>query len=117
MSFFSRLTSLFSRSGRDEELLHQALELAKANQPVKAIEIYSSLVDSKSSSRDLRARAMFNRALAHSAAKDDERALADLTQVLATPGLAENVQIAARSQLARVRKRTERRAKGEPIEG
>ena len=115
MSFLSKITSLFSRAGREEELLRQGLEHAKANRPGKAIELYNSILDSKSANGDLRARALFNRALAHSAAKDDERAMADLAQVLTIPGLAENIQIAARSQLARVRKRNERRTKGEPI--
>jgi hypothetical protein len=115
MSFFSKIASLFSRAGREEELLRQAMEHAKANQPGQAIAIYNSLVDSASTNSDLRARALFNRALAHSAAKDDDRAMADLAQVLTIPGLAENIQIAARSQLARVRKRNERRTKGEPI--
>lgn len=110
MSFIGRLTGLLSSGGRGEESLKQAMEHAKNGRPAQAVEIYTKLVDAKGTSGELRARALFNRALAYSALKDDERALADLTQVLTVPNLAENVQIAARSQLARVRKRTEKRA-------
>src|SRR5262245_37930943 len=110
MSFMGKLTGLFSNSSRGEDSLRQAMELAKAGRPTEAIVIYSRLIDASGSSADLRARALFNRALAFSSLKDDERATNDLTQVLAVPNLADNVQIAARSQLARVRKRTERRA-------
>ena len=110
MSFLSRLGGLLTRGGRDEDQLRQAMEHAKGERPQKAIDIYTSLIDSKGASADVRARALFNRALAYSAVKNDERAIADLTRVLALPNLAENVQIAARSQLTRVRKRSEKRA-------
>ena len=38
---------------------------------------------------------------------DDDKAMADLQKVLTLPGLPENVQSAARSQIARVKKRAE----------
>jgi hypothetical protein len=108
MSFLSRITGLLTRGGRDDDRLRQALEHAKGNRPGQAIEIYNALLDSSRTSADVRAKAMFNRALAYSSVKDDERAVADLTQVLTLPNLPENIQIAARSQLARVRKRGDR---------
>jgi lipoprotein NlpI len=110
MSILSRIGGLFSRSGRDEDQLRQAMDHAKNERPKKAIEIYTALIDSKGTSADVRARALFNRALAHSSLNHDDRALIDLTQVLAQPNLAEAVQIAARSQLTRVKKRAEKRA-------
>src|SRR5262245_26861195 len=110
MSIFSRLTGMFTRGGRDEEQLRQAMEHAKADRPQQAMKIYNSLVDSTKTDREIRAKALFNRALAHSSLKDDERALEDLSRVLALPNVPDSVQIAARSHLARVRKRTERRA-------
>jgi hypothetical protein len=108
MSFFSRLVGLFTRSGRDDALLLQALEHAKGGRPEMALAIYNSLIDSPQSRQEVRARALFNRALAHSSLNDDDKAAADLEQVLAMPNLAENVQNAAKSQLVRVRKRAAR---------
>ena len=115
MNLLKRLAGMLTPAGRSEDLLKQGLEHAKAHRPHKAIQLYNTLLDSEKTSDELRARALFNRALAHSALKDDERAAADLTQVLGMPALAENVYIAARSQLARVKKRNERSAPPEVI--
>jgi len=108
MSFFGSLANLFTRSGRDDNLLRQGMDHAKANRPAKAIEVYSSLVGSKVTSPTVRSRALFKRALAYSSMKDDKKSIADLEKVLAMPGVSENVAIAARTQLARVRNRAER---------
>ncbi|HZN35053.1 MAG TPA: tetratricopeptide repeat protein [Pirellulaceae bacterium] len=110
MNLISRLTGMFSRGGRDEERLRQAMEHAKANRPERAMQIYNSLVASTTTDREVRAKALFNRALAHSSLKEDQRALEDLSRVLALPNVPDSVTTAARSQLARVRKRSERRA-------
>jgi hypothetical protein len=92
-------------SGSEDSRLLKALEHAKAGHPEKSIEIYNALLAS-SKSDTVRARAMFNRALAHSSMKNDDAAAKDLQDVLAMPNLPENVQSAARSQLARVKKRS-----------
>jgi tetratricopeptide (TPR) repeat protein len=98
------LSSLFA--GNEDSRLLKALELAKSGKPEQAIEIYNALL-AKSTSDTVKARALFNRALSHSAMKNDEQAIKDLQGVLASPNLPENVQSAARTQLARVRKRAE----------
>src|SRR5262245_27187148 len=108
MGFFGQLTNLLSRSGRDDNRLRQGMEHAEAKRPAQAIAIYDSLVNSKSTSPTVRARALFNRALAHSSMKDDPNAIADLEQVVAMPGAPENVLAAARNQLVRVRNRIQR---------
>lgn len=108
MGILSRLTSMFSSGGRDDGLLLQGLEHAKKGQPEKAIEVYNTLLDGKTTRDMVRARALFNRALAHSALSNDQQAIADLQEVLTMPNLPENVQTAARSQLIRVRKRSEK---------
>jgi tetratricopeptide (TPR) repeat protein len=105
MGLLSRLAGLFTGGGRDDRLLLQGIEHAKNNRPDQAIEIYTSLLNSGSARNTVRARALFNRALAHSSMKNDEKALADLEQLLLMPDLPENVQTAAKSQLIRVKKR------------
>ena len=107
MGFLSKLAGLFSRGSRDEGLLLEGVEHAKGKRPEKAIEIYNSLLTTPKLNPTVRARALFNRALAHSAMDDDDKAMADLQKVLTLPGLPENVQSAARSQIARVKKRAE----------
>lgn len=108
MSFLSRLTNLFTRGGRDDNLLQQGMAHASAHRPEDAIAVYDSLVKSKSTSVMVRSRALFNRALAHSALKNDKQAIADLEQVTTMAGVPENVLTAARTQLIRVRSRGDR---------
>jgi hypothetical protein len=97
------LSSIFG--GSEDSRLLKALELAKSGKPEKAVDIYNTLL-AKSTSDTVRARAMFNRALAHSAMQNDDAAIKDLQETLNMPNLPDNVQTAARSQLARVRKRS-----------
>lgn len=106
MHFLDRLKRLFTKSGRDETSLLDAIEHAKAKRPEEAVGIYDTLLKSETLSDDLRARTLFNRALAHSSMKNDALAEQDLQEVLQTPHLQENVRDAARAQLARVRKRS-----------
>ena len=114
MGILQQLTGLFSRSSRDGNLLNQGLAHAKAKRPQEAIAVYDRLLNSPSTSAATRASALFNRALAHSALDDDVKAVADLERVLALPDLPDNVQSAARSQLARVRRRNASPPSNEP---
>jgi tetratricopeptide (TPR) repeat protein len=107
MGFFSKIAGLFSRSSREENLLLEGVEHAKAKRPEKALEIYNSLLATPTLSATVRASALYNRAMAYSALDDDEKAVADLQKALALPGLPENVQSAARTRLARLKKRAE----------
>jgi hypothetical protein len=110
MGFFSRLAHLFTKRGRDDELLLQGMQHAKAGRPEQAIEIYDTLVKSKSTGDTVRARALFNRALAYSALKNDVQAIADLNELRTLPNVPENVQAAVRDQLKRVRRRSDKSA-------
>src|SRR6186713_1628847 len=105
MSLVSRLLSIFTRGGRDEEALQQGLEHAKAKRPEKAIEVYGRLIDNEGTSPEVRGRALFNRSLAYSTLKDEQKALADLQEVLKIAHLPENVLTAARERVARLRNR------------
>ena len=106
MGFLNQLGSLFTRAGREEALLDQAMEHAKAKRPDKALEIYESLLKSRSLGSSLRARVLFNRALVHSALKNDDQALADLEEVLKLPEVPDNVLTAAKERLVRLHKRS-----------
>lgn len=106
MNFLNRLQNWFSSKGRDDNLMSSAMELAKDKQPAEAIKIYNDLVGSKTASEETRARALFNRALAHSSLKDDAKAVADLKQLTALPNVPENVRTAARNQLVRLQNRS-----------
>jgi hypothetical protein len=106
MGFLNQLGSMFTRAGREEAQLDQAMKLAKTKEPEKALEIYESLLKSRSLSSSLRARVLFNRALVHSALKNVDQALADLEAVLKLPDVPDNVQTAAKERLVRLHKRS-----------
>ena len=106
MNLLNRLSNWFSSSGRDDNLMSSAMELAKDKQPAEAIKIYNDLLRSTSASAEIKARALFNRALAHSSMKDDVKAVADLKQLTAMPDVPENVRTAARNQLVRLQNRS-----------
>jgi hypothetical protein len=111
MAILGRLTNLFSRLGRDENRLQLGMEHAHAKRPAEAIAIYDALVNSKGTSPAVRAKALFNRALAHSSLKNDAQAIADLEELVTLVTLAsvpENILSAARNQLVRVRNRVQR---------
>ncbi len=86
--------------------MKEAMAHASADRPVKAIAIYDTLVNSRSASATVRSRALFNRALAHSAQKNEAQAVADLEEAAKMDGAPENVVTAARNQLVRIRNRT-----------
>lgn len=108
MGLLGQLANLFSRAGRDDIRLRQGLDHAHAKRPAQAIAIYDSLLNRRGTSATVRARALFNRALAHSSLKEDDKAIADLEEVVSMPGSPENVLSAARNQLVRVRNRVQR---------
>lgn len=105
MELLNRLTNWFSRQGRDDNQLNTALELARAGDPAKAIEIYSELLKADSTSATTKARALFNRALAYSSLNDDPLAIADLKRLTSLADVPENVRTAARTQLVRLNNR------------
>lgn len=108
MSLWQRFTRMFSHGGRQESILLRAIDLAQSKKPEEAIDIYDGLINNPGTDPELKARALFNRALAHSSQKNDTQAIVDLQAVLAMARIPENVREAARSQLSRVKKRGER---------
>jgi hypothetical protein len=105
MGLLGQLGSMFTRGGREEALLDQAMEHAKSKRPEKALDIYETLLKSTSSC-SLKARALYNRALVHSALKNEDQALADIEAVLKLPEVPDNVLTAAKERLVRLRKRS-----------
>jgi hypothetical protein len=105
MDLFNRLANWFSRQGRDENQLNVALDFARHGLPAEAIAIYNELLLASATSATTKARALFNRALAYSALKEDSRAITDLKQLASQVDIPENVRSAARTQLVRLNNR------------
>jgi tetratricopeptide (TPR) repeat protein len=103
MGIFARLLILFG-SGSLEARLKQGLDLAKAGKPDAAIKVYDELLE-RAKDDDLRARILFNRALAYHAMSDEGQAEHDLKLVIACNQASEGVRSTAREKLARVQKK------------
>ena len=81
--------------------------MAKANKRDYggAIADYSDAIQSPHIPADVKAMALYNRALAYSAIHEDEKSDEDLTAVLEMPGLAKNIKMEAQERRERIRRR------------
>lgn len=84
--------------------------MAKANKRdyEGAIVDYSAAIRTSDIPTDVKAMAIYNRALAYSAIHEDEKAAEDLSTMLEMPGLSERIKTEASRRRERIRKRGER---------
>lgn len=81
---------------------------AKFGKRQAAIADYSTVIEMKNTPTDIRAMALYNRALVHNAAANPCEAIADLNQVLEMAGIAENIKTEAHRKLVRMARATKR---------
>ena len=72
-----------------------------------AVADYSAAIGAPTIPADVKAMALYNRALAYSAMHEDAQSAADLAAVLQMPEAPENIRIAAQQRQERVRRRNE----------
>jgi len=73
-----------------------------------AIADYSAAIEAPQIPADVKAMALYNRALAYSAMGEDAQTAEDLAAVQAMPGLPENIKTAAQQRRGRIRRRDEK---------
>ncbi len=105
MSLLNLVKGLFSSRERGLYRYRSGMARAKRKDYPGAILDYTAAIQSLDPSSDVMAMALYNRALAYSAIDQHDKAAVDLTQVLATPGLPENVKLAAEQRRERLRRR------------
>jgi hypothetical protein len=110
MNLFKRL--LGSRSVRSESLLlyKQGMTLAERGDRPAAMIAYTSAIEQPDSPDDVRAMALYNRALLLAADGKTEKAFADLQAVMEMPIPMAGVKLAARRRLDRLEHRQQLRA-------
>lgn len=108
MKFLKRFTDRFTARGRVLALVDQGMKLAKKNESGKAIELYSTVINSSEAPRDVIAMAMFNRALALTAIDNLEEAKQDLTAIIAMPESLTQIKRSASDKLVRMKRKIER---------
>jgi tetratricopeptide (TPR) repeat protein len=84
--------------------------MAKANKRdyEGAIADYSAAIEMAKIPADVRAMAIYNRALAYSAIDDEVKSIEDLSTLLDLPGVPENIRTAVQQRRERLRRRSEK---------
>ncbi|HPM79940.1 MAG TPA: hypothetical protein PLF81_04545 [Candidatus Anammoximicrobium sp.] len=108
MSFTTWLKSVFSHRGKAISQYRSGMAKAKKRDYGGAIADYSAAIEAPQIPADVKAMALYNRALAYSAMGEDAQAAEDLAAVQAMPGLPENIKTAAQQRRERIRRRDEK---------
>jgi hypothetical protein len=110
MNFTTWLKGFFSHRKQALSLYRSGMVKANNRDYDGAIADYSAAIQVGNIPKDVKAMAIYNRALAYSAIHDDERATDDLATVLETPGLPANIKTHAEQRREWIRQRDQRRA-------
>ena len=105
MGIFSWLTGRRSVRGSVLALYKRGLSRAVKHDPDGAMEAYSAAIKQPDAPEDLKAMALYNRALLFAAEGEDAKAVADLEAVLATPAELREIKAAAKRRLERMQHR------------
>ncbi len=109
MGIFDWLLNHFSNRGKALSLYRRGMSRAKKHDHEGAIGFYTTTIDMVDTPEDVKAMALYNRALVHVATGDDQSGLHDLQAVLAMDEGLVNVRTMARQKLARIESRTRER--------
>ncbi len=108
MSFMTWVKSCLSQRGKALSLYQGGMAKANQRDYEGAIADYTAAIELPKIPADVRAMAIYNRALAYSAIHEDAKAADDLGTVLKSPGLPENIRTAAEQRRERIRRRAEK---------
>jgi len=109
MSLLKWLKSLFTGRGKALLLYRRGMARAKKHDHQGAIDDYTALIDMPNTPPDVKAMALYNRALVYSADAADEnnsKAIKDLNMVLATAKAPTDVKTEARRKLERMKRQS-----------
>jgi hypothetical protein len=111
MSLSSWLQGVFTGRGNAMAFYHRGMAKAEKHNHQGAIEDYSAAIDDLSAPRDVKAMALYNRALVFSAIGENQKATEDLNVVLGMEESFVNIKTMAKQKLARMVTRATRNAK------
>ena len=108
MSFFNWLTGHFSKRGRALSRCKRGVRKARNRDHEGAINDYTTTIGMPNVPADVKAMALYNRALVHFATGDDAKCVDDLDAVLAMDGamVIVNVRTMAKQKMAKMESRT-----------
>jgi tetratricopeptide (TPR) repeat protein len=114
MNLFKRW--FWPRSNRSEMLsfYKKGMACAEKDDSQGAMSAYTTAIEHAGASEDVKAMALYNRALLFAAEGNNDRALADLTAVMEIPLPLYEIKLAARRRLERLRHRLTATARVKP---
>jgi len=110
MSLISWVRGWFSHRGKALSLYRSGMAKANQRDYNGAIADYSAAIQAAKIPKDVKAMAVYNRALAYSAIHQDVKAAEDLAAVLEMPGLPMNIKTHAQQRREWIQRRDEMRA-------
>lgn len=108
MNLIRWIKGLFTHRGKALALYRAGMVKANERDYSGAIADYSAAIRAPEIPTDVKAMALYNRALAYSAIHEDIKAADDLSAMLEIPGLSEKLKKEANQRRERIRKRDER---------
>ena len=109
MKYFNWLTGRFSNRGKAMTLYRRGMARVKSQDHEGAIGDYTAMIGMLDTPADMKAMALYNRALAYTATGEEPKAAEDLKLILAMQGALANVKTEARRLLVRMQRRSESR--------
>lgn len=108
MSLIRWVMSWLTSRGKAVSLYRAGIAKANKRDYDGAIADYSAAICEPNIPTDVKAMAIYNRALAYSAIHQDAKAAQDLATMLEMPGLSERIKTEAHRRRERIRRRDER---------
>jgi hypothetical protein len=111
MNFVSWFSNDFFIRRKTLQLYRRGIARAKKHDREGALANYTTAIEFPAVPADVKAMALYNRALVHVAAGDDAKGVDDLDSVLAMDGaiVIVNIRTMARQKLAKIESRTHKR--------
>ena len=108
MNFFRRFVARFTARGRALAQVDQGMVCANNAESDLAIKHYTNVISSSKSPGDVKAMALFNRALAYATIGKELQAKAELTAVLEMPEATAKISRSASDKLVRIKRKQKR---------
>jgi hypothetical protein len=102
MNPWNLLKNYFSKRHRAISIYRAAMQDAHSDRHEEALDKYSSVIDMNETPADVRAMALFNRALLYSASHEYKKVSDDLAAAIGIVECPDNVKVAARQKIARM---------------
>lgn len=105
MNLWRTMMSVFSQRNRALAHYQTGLDFARANDNAGAIHEYTCVIGTDAAPIDVKAMALYNRALSHSLSGNQQQATLDLEELVNLPSTPVNVRTMARQRLVRLTNR------------